>query len=158
MKKLIIAFFVIAALFYLAIDKYEYNDYKISSCSASVEVELVGSYKLESPLVRGEPYHLRLELIDSIPDANLETLSLSLVFTPISTTLAPITIESEMSRVISISGKKVLLVDSINIPYEDYRVSIGLSNARDRYEMTCDFLKDYSEEYRFRLWDILQSV
>ena len=158
MKKLLIAFLVIAAFLFLTIDKYKYKDYKISDCSASVEVELVGGYTLEAPLIRGGLYRLRLELIDSIPGANLDTLSSSLIFTPISTTSAPISIVREKSSVISTSGKRVLLIDSINIPYENYRLSIVMGDERNRYEMECKLLKSYSEEYRFRFWDILQSV
>lgn len=157
--KILMAFFLIASLFvYWVLDKYRYYDFKITECSASIEAELVGSYSKDQSVDKGAPYYFRLVFNESNSNLNLGKASALLEFKPVSNTGNVIKIES-VGEILVIKNKKVLVVESINIPYDDYHLSISINqHLAEKVIGECKINKYYSEEIRFRLWDILLSV
>lgn len=151
---------LVALVATLLFERFSHFDYKSGICSAGgvqLEAQLNGSFEKNHPSERSAPYYLRLAVsskADGDGRVNVRDLALrSLVSGKV--------FELETSSMHELGhGKLAYLVQDIAVPFENYELTGQLvqDSPLDGVPFTCYLQKNFSQEWRMPLWDMLTSV
>ena len=143
-------------------DRYEYQDYDVQNCSSDkifFSVQLVGNFSESSPVRRGNPYHMRLEMKNPEHDLvkNVISVQAQLILQD-NSKRRPLVLPKD-----KLFKKGIFLIENISIPYDNYLlnglfISETASGIKIKSQFKCDVTKKPSSEYRATLIDNLLSA
>lgn len=153
---------------YLFTDRYYYFDYSQASCESeglTLKASLVGTFNKQNSKERGNPYYFRMELeVPSDDDwhiYNLNDVSLNSLSSKTHIRLGNLQ-RVQPKNSAAAKNSIVYLVNSIDIPYEDFQgsgvISVQGGEKNRDAPFSCTFKKKYRDELRISLWDNLMSV